>query len=136
MYEVKMMDLNYLNGKTILVVDDDKFNIQLIETMLQKIADVKVLSTDKGSEALTVLKTCDRYIDMILLDLHMPEMDGRDVLKGIRKELKLDTPVLIISVNGLDERELLDMGADDFVLKPFDLDDLKTKILKQSWNLR
>ena len=89
------MESEYLNGKTFLIVDDDKFNIQLIETMLEKIADVRVVSTDKGSEALSVLRTCDGYIDMVLLDLHMNEM-----------------------------------GADDFVLKPFDLDDLKAKILK------
>ncbi len=124
------MESEYLNGKTFLIVDDDKFNIQLIETMLEKIADVKVVSTDKGSEALSVLRTCDGYIDMVLLDLHMNEMDGEDVLRAIRNDLHLDTPVLIISVNGLDEKALLEMGADDFVLKPFDLDDLKAKILK------
>ena len=124
------MDLDYLNGKIFLIVDDDKFNIQLIETMLSKIADVKVISTDKGSEALTVLKTCNSYIDLILLDLHMNEMDGEDVLRAIRTELGLDIPVMIISVNGLNEKELLEMGATDFVLKPFDLDDLKIKILQ------
>jgi CheY-like chemotaxis protein len=124
------MDLSYLNGKTILIVDDDKFNIQLIETMLEKIADVKVIATDKGSEALTVLKTQEGDVDMVLLDLHMPEMDGEEVLYAIRKELQLDIPVLIITVNGLDEKEMLEKGANDFVLKPFDLNDLKTKILK------
>jgi CheY-like chemotaxis protein len=124
------MDLSYLDGKIFLIVDDDRFNIQLIETMLEKIADVKVVSTDKGSEALAVLKTCDNYIDMVLLDLHMPEMDGTDVLRAIKGEIKPDIPVLIITVNGLDEKTLLEMGADDFVLKPFNLDDLKTKILK------
>jgi CheY-like chemotaxis protein len=124
------MDVNYLNGKTFLVVDDDKFNIKLIETMLGKIADVKVVSTDKGSEVLSVLETWDGYIDMLLLDLHMPEMSGVDILRHIREEMKLDIPVVIISVDGLDERELIDMGANDFVLKPFDLDDLKIKILK------
>jgi CheY-like chemotaxis protein len=124
------MDLSYLNGKTILIVDDDKFNIQLIETMLEKIADVKVIATDKGSEALTVLKMQEGDVDMVLLDLHMPEMDGEEVLYAIRKELQLDIPVLIITVNGLDEKEMLEKGANDFVLKPFELNDLKTKILK------
>jgi len=124
------MDISELNGKTLLVVDDDKFNIQLIETMLEKIADVKVLSTDKGSEALTVLKTCSHYIDLIMLDLHMPEMEGDEVLRIIRNEMNLTVPVIIISVNGLDEKALIEKGADDFVLKPFDLEDLKEKILK------
>jgi len=124
------MDLSYLNGKTFLIVEDDKFNIQLIETMLAKIADVKVVSTDKGSEALTVLKACSNYIDLILLDLHMNEMDGEDVLRAIRMDLQLDIPIVIISVNGLNEKELLEMGANDFVLKPFDLNDLQEKILK------
>ncbi len=123
------MALSYLKDKTFLVVDDDTFNIQLITTMLKKLADVEVVSTDKGSEALDVLKRCDGYIDMVLLDLHMPEMEGEDVLKSIRNELELDMPVLIISVDGLEEQELLDLGANDFVLKPFDLEDLKAKIL-------
>jgi CheY-like chemotaxis protein len=125
------MDLNYLNDKTILVVDDDKFNIQLIETMLKKIAnDVQVLSTDKGSEVLSTLEIWDGRIDMVLLDLQMPEMSGEEILQNIREELKLDVPIVIISVNGLDEKALLEMGANDFVLKPFDLDDLKATILK------
>ena len=124
------MEPSYLNGKTILIVDDDKFNIQLIETMLEKIADVKVIATDKGSEALNVLKTQERHVDMVLLDLYMPEMDGEEVLYAIRKELQMDIPVLIITVNGLDEKEILEKGANDFVLKPFDLNDLKIKILK------
>ncbi|SFV90996.1 sigma-54 dependent DNA-binding response regulator [hydrothermal vent metagenome] len=124
------MDLDYLNGKTFLVVDDDSFNIQLIKTMLEKFADVKVVSTDSGSEALTVLKVCGEYIDMVLLDLRMPEMEGEEVLAAIRNEMQSDIPVLIISVNGLEEQELRQKGADDFILKPFDLDDLKHKILK------
>ena len=124
------MALNHLEEKTLLIIDDDQFNIQLIETMLKKIADIKIISTDKGSEALRVLQTCDGYVDMVLLDLQMPEMSGQEVLRVIRDELKLDIPVLIISVNGLDEKELIEAGADDFVLKPFDLDDLKAKIDK------
>ncbi len=129
-YKDKHMNLDHLNGKTFLIVDDDNFNIQLIKTMLDKLANVKVVSTDKGSEALTVLKVCGEYIDMVLLDLQMPEMKGEDVLEAIRDEMQSDVPVLIISVNGLEEQELKEKGANDFVLKPFDLDDLKTKIMK------
>ena len=124
------MDLDHLTGKTFLIVDDDSFNIQLIKTMLEKLADVRVVSTDSGSEALTVLKVCGEYIDMVLLDLQMPEMKGEDVLAAIRHDLQSDIPVLIISVNGLEELDLKEKGADDFVLKPFDLDDLKSKIVK------
>jgi len=124
------MNLDHLNGKTFLIVDDDSFNIQLIQTMLEKLANVKVVSTDKGLEALTVLEVCGEHIDMVLLDLQMPEMKGEDVLEAIREEMQSDIPVLIISVNGLEEQELKEKGANDFVLKPFDLDDLKTKIMK------
>ena len=124
------MDLDHLTGKTFLIVDDDSFNIQLIKTMLEKLADVRVVSTDSGSEALTVLKVCGEHIDMVLLDLQMPEMKGEDVLAAIRHDLQSDIPVLIISVNGLEELDLKEKGADDFVLKPFELDDLKSKIVK------
>jgi DNA-binding response OmpR family regulator len=66
---------------------------------------------------------------MVLLDLHLPQMTGKEILHNIRKNRKFDKlPVLIISVDGMDEIELRDMGANDFILKPFDIDNFSKKI--------
>jgi CheY-like chemotaxis protein len=126
------MDLKSIGKINVLIVDDDKFNIQLLSALLGKIADVDIVSTDDGKEALEILDSGDKPIDIVLLDLHMPKMEGKDILKTIRQQSKYNhIPVIIISVDGLDEDELLRMGADDFVLKPFDIDKFAAVLAKQ-----
>jgi len=125
------MDLRKIGTIHILIVEDDSFNVHLLSALLKKIADVKIISTDDGKEALKILES-DKKVDVILLDIHMPKMGGKDVLNAIRKqETYNDIPVIIISVDGLDEDELLKMGANDFVLKPFDIEQFTTVLQKQ-----
>jgi CheY-like chemotaxis protein len=115
--------------KRVLIVEDDEFNVRLLETMLKQAMDCEVLSTDKGSEALALLRRKEPKVDLVLLDLHLPEMSGEEILKEIRRiEHYKELPVFIISVDGLDEKALLEMGATDFVLKPYDPDVLLQKI--------
>jgi two-component system chemotaxis sensor kinase CheA len=126
------MDLKNLGKINVLIVEDDKFNVHLISALLKKIADVEITATDDGKEALEILESGDKAIDVVLLDLHMPKMDGKDVLTTIRQQSKYNNiPVIIISVDGLDEDELLKLGADDFVLKPFDIDKFAAVLAKQ-----
>ncbi len=123
------MDLKHLGTMNMLIVEDDAFNIQLIRSLLAKISDTNIISTDNGLEALKILEFEDEKIDMVLLDLHLPGKSGKDVLNFIRKNEKFDDlPVLIISVDGMDEVELRKMGANDFILKPFDIDEFAVKI--------
>ncbi len=123
------MSLKHLGTINMLIVEDDAFNIQLIRSLLAKISDTNIISTDDGLEALKVLEFGDTKIDMVLLDLHLPGKSGKEVLSFIRKNEKLnDLPVLIISVDGMDEVELRRMGANDFILKPFDIDEFAAKI--------
>ncbi len=123
------MSLKDLGKINILIVEDDAFNIQLIRSLLAKISDANIIATDDGLEALKILEFGEEKIDMVLLDLHLPGKSGRDVLTFIRKNEKLDNlPVLIISVDGMDEVELRKMGANDFILKPFDIDEFAAKI--------
>ena len=123
------MDLKYLGNITILLVEDDIFNLQLIRSLLKKISHANIISTDDGSKALDTMESGEQKIDMILLDLHLPQMSGKEILHHIRKNKDFDDlPVLIISVDGMDETELRQMGANDFILKPFDIDDLAKKI--------
>jgi CheY-like chemotaxis protein len=115
--------------KRVLIVEDDTFNVKLLETMLKQAVDCEVLSTDKGSEALALLEREEPHVDLLLLDLHLPEMSGEEILRRVREiEHYKDLPIFIISVDGLDEKKYLEMGATDFVLKPFDPDTLLQKI--------
>jgi two-component system chemotaxis sensor kinase CheA len=126
------MDLRNLGRINVLIVEDDSFNVHLLSALLKKIADVEIISTDDGKEAIEILESGEHAIDVILLDLHMPKMEGRDVLATIRQQSKYNhIPIIIISVDGLDEDELLKMGADDFVLKPFDIDKFAAVLEKQ-----
>ncbi len=123
------MSLKYIGKKNILVVEDDAFNIQLIRSLLAKVSDMNIISSHDGASALKVLESGEDNIDMVLLDIRMPIMNGEDLLKAIRKNEKFnDMPVLIISVDKSNEKELRKIGANDFILKPFNIDDLVAKI--------
>jgi DNA-binding response OmpR family regulator len=123
------MSLKYLGNINILIVEDDVFNLQLIRSLLAKISNINIISTDDGHQALNILELGQEEIHMVLLDLHLPQMTGKEILHNIRINRKFDKlPVLIISVDGMDEIELRDMGANDFILKPFDIDNFSKKI--------
>lgn len=122
------MSLKYLGNKNILIVEDDAFNMQLIRSLLTKISDMNLISSYDGKSALNILHS-EEDIDMILLDIRMPIMNGKDMLTSIRQNSAFDNiPVLIISVDNSNKSELLEMGADDFILKPFNIEDLASKI--------
>ena len=123
------MSLDYLGSKTILVVEDDAFNIQLIRALLSKYSNLNIISSYDGTNALEILKSSETEINMILLDIHMPIMSGKEFLMEIQKNSAFDSiPVLVISVDKSNESELRDMGVVDFVHKPFNINDLKSKI--------
>jgi len=125
------MSLKYLGQKSILVVEDDAFNIQLIRSLLNKISDVKIISSSDGADALKIINSKKYKIDMILLDLRMPIMTGKELLTRIRNHAEYnDVPILIISVDDDNENELRQLGANDFIHKPFKIDDLAQKISK------
>ena len=123
------MSLKHLGTINILIVEDDVSNIQLIRSLLAKISNTNIVTTEDETEALNILESEDAKIDIVLLDLHLPGQSGKDILERIRKHKKFDDlPVLIISVDGMDEIELRKMGANDFILKPFDIDEFAAKI--------
>ncbi len=123
------MSLKYLGNKNILIVEDDVFNIQLLRSLLSKISDMNIISSHDGSEALDILESGKEKIDMVLLDIRMPIMNGKELLIRLREnEAFNNMPILIISVDKDNETELREIGANDFILKPFDIDDLATKI--------
>jgi two-component system chemotaxis response regulator CheY len=117
--------------KRILIVEDDGFNLQLLRAMLNQAMECEVIANDRGSEVLAMLREEEPKIDLLLLDIFLPEMRGDEILKEVRKIPHYkDLPVFIISIDGLDEERYLKMGATDFVLKPFDPNLLMEKLRK------
>ncbi len=104
--------------RQILVVDDDKLNLKVAKTILEDIYDVDCVST--GEEALAFLGKC--IPDLILLDLYMPGMDGRETINCIMAsdEWK-NIPIICLTAdtNPETETECLMIGASDFITKPF-----------------
>ena len=112
---------------SILVVDDQEANVQLLEQMLGEAGYTNVTSTTKPQEVCALHRK--NHYDLILLDLQMPVMDGFQVMEGLKTNI-VDgyLPVLVITAQPGHKLRALQAGAKDFVSKPFDLVEVKTRI--------
>ena len=119
-------DLPILNAN-ILIVDDRESSVQLLEQMLRADGYQNITST-MDPHAVCALHR-DNHYDLILLDLNMPGMDGFQVMEEL-KQIKADSylPVLVITVHPDHKLRALQAGAKDFISKPFDLVEIKTRI--------
>jgi two-component system sensor histidine kinase/response regulator len=109
-----------LVGRRVLVVDDNRMNVAVVRRLLER-AGLVVTSASSGSEALSVLKSTS--VDLVLLDLYMPEMNGDEVARRIRTELGLHRlPLIAFSASvTMEERErCAAAGMDEFVSKPIE----------------
>src|SRR5450756_647594 len=115
-----------LHGK-VLIVDDQEANVILLERMLRGAGYVSITST-MDPHGVCELHRNNRY-DLILLDLEMPGMDGFQVMEGL-KEIETDgyLPVLAITAQPGHRLRALASGAKDFISKPLDLMEAKTRI--------
>ena len=112
---------------SVLIVDDQETNVRLLEQMLRDAGYVHVSSTTDPTEV-CALHRKHRY-DLILLDLQMPGMDGFQVMEGLKtNEADGYLPVLVITAQPGHKLRALQAGARDFVAKPFDLVEVKTRI--------
>jgi adenylate cyclase len=112
---------------TILVVDDLAQNIRLLEAVLAPRGYV-VASATSGSEALTYVSS--KPVDLVLLDIVMPGMDGHEVCRRLRAdEATRYLPIVMITASGEQEKvAAIEAGADDFVAKPFDQAELLARV--------
>jgi PAS domain S-box-containing protein len=112
---------------SILIVDDQEANIDLLEQLLSETGYTRVTST-KNPHEVCALHRKNRY-DLILLDLQMPGMDGFLVMEGLKtNEVDRYLPVVVLTAQPGHKLRALQAGAKDFISKPFDLVEVKTRI--------
>ncbi|WP_291573468.1 response regulator transcription factor [Clostridium sp. UBA4548] len=114
--------------KKILVVDDEEHILELIKFNLEK-NGYGVITADNGKDAFLIAK--EQQPDLMLLDLMLPGMDGLDVCKEIRKEASISNmPIIMITAKSeeLDKILGLELGADDYITKPFSVRELIARV--------
>ena len=112
---------------TVLAVDDQPANLRLLDAVLTPRGH-RVLTASSGTDGLALLETED--VDLVLLDIVMPGMDGHEVCRRIRSTPATEfLPVVMITASGSEQRlAALESGADDFVTKPFDKSELLARV--------
>jgi two-component system KDP operon response regulator KdpE len=110
---------------TVLIIDDDPMNIQLVTDTLRQ-EDYAVISAPDGPQGLRAMY--EHHPDLIILDVNMPTMDGWTVLQRIREVSNV--PVVMLTARDAPEEVIkgLDLGADDYVTKPFDIKVLLARV--------
>ncbi|WP_027967280.1 response regulator transcription factor [Halomonas halocynthiae] len=113
---------------TVMLVEDDHLLAETLKHTLEQ-AGHHVLHLGDGINARERLTQKDHVINLVLLDLNLPGCSGLDVLAALRRHDR-DTPVLILTARGAIEDRVkgLDLGADDYLAKPFSLDELEARI--------
>lgn len=112
-------------GKKVLMVDDDAKTVELVRLYLDR-HGYRVLTAYDGAEALRVAR--ESRPDIIILDLMLPDIDGLEVCRRLRRES--DVPIIMLTARTTDSDKLigLDLGADDYVTKPFSPRELVARV--------
>ena len=127
--ETKPSESNLLTGhETILLVDDEPLNSGVVKELLEKLG-YKIMTAQSGQEAIEIFKGHQGKIQLVILDMIMPEMNGRETLT---KLIEIDKNVCVLlssgySING-EAKTILDLGCKGFIQKPFRVEELSRKI--------
>ena len=115
--------------KRILVAEDNKLILETIFHSLKR-EGYEIIKANDGKECLQILE--DTEVDLLITDLYMPFVNGNEVITIIRDERKKNIPILVLSAAGAEDNVLkaFDLGADDFMVKPFSLVELNVRVRK------
>ena len=118
-----------LYNAKILLVEDDKINRLIVNNILKR-QNVALTKVKNGVQAIEILKK--ESFDLILMDIQMPDMNGIEATNIIRDELKMQTPIIALTANsfGSEIDEVMEVGMNDYLIKPFEEQDLINVITK------
>jgi CheY-like chemotaxis protein/nitrogen-specific signal transduction histidine kinase len=114
-----------LTGRTVLIVDDDVRNIFALTTFLER-SEMKVMYAESGREGITRLQEMPE-VDVVLMDVMMPEMDGYETIRAIRDMSKFKhLPIIAVTAKAMkgDREKCIEAGASDYIAKPVDMEQL------------
>jgi signal transduction histidine kinase/DNA-binding response OmpR family regulator/CHASE3 domain sensor protein len=123
-FERSVIEENSLRGKTVLLADDDVRNIYSMTKALEKY-QMNVVPAMDGKEALELMKS--HPVDVVLMDMMMPEMDGYDSIKNLRSKPQYrNLPIIAVTAKAMsgDREKCIAAGASDYISKPVDMDQL------------
>ena len=113
----------------VLICEDDEMVLKMVEFKLQKEGYDVYLAND-GKEAIEKIQSVKP--DIIITDIMMPYLTGLEIVHKVRKEMGIKTPIIIVSSIGLEKTvlEAFQLGADDFITKPFSPSELSVRVKK------
>jgi type IV pilus assembly protein PilB len=129
--ELEGIDQNEYTIPKILILDDDLHFLKMVKIMVEKSTYWQIYTANTPQKAFEVINK--NRIDLILLDVMMPNVDGYTMLKKFRSNLATaTTPIIMLTALKNNENEIkgLRLGADDFIIKPFDFDIFKARIVR------
>ncbi|MDD5773888.1 MAG: response regulator [bacterium] len=121
------------NNKTILIVDDEPYIRSLLEETLEEIGDkgVDIFIAENGEKGLALALA--HKPDLIFLDVMMPKMNGYEMCEAVKKKNKMEsTHIIMLTAKGqeIDRKKGIDVGANEYLTKPFDPDEIVAKTAK------
>ncbi len=117
-----------------LVVDDDVRNLFALTTVFERY-NINVITAESGKEAINVINDESPKIDMVLMDIMMPEMDGYETTQKIRREHKNSTlPIIAVTAKAMkgDRQKCIEAGASDYITKPLKIDQICCQLMQTS----
>lgn len=117
-----------MNNINVLLVDDDAIMRKTLRELLKE-KGCTVIEAEDGEKALEIFERQKENINLVLLDVMMPKLDGWSVLRNIKKESRV--PVIIITARESDEDELFgfELGADEYITKPYNIKIVEARIM-------
>ncbi len=115
-----------LTGKNILIVDDDVRNLFALTTVFERF-NINAITAESGMEAIEMINNAELKVEMVLMDIMMPEMDGYETIQKIRREHKNNSlPIIAVTAKAMkgDRQKCIEAGASDYITKPLKIDQL------------
>ncbi|HEV8436194.1 MAG TPA: response regulator [Thermoanaerobaculia bacterium] len=116
--------------RTVLVVEDNDMNMQLVEYLLEE-GGYEIVKATSGEEALSLTRSDTQRPDLILMDIHLPGMDGLSVVREMKSDERTNRiPILALTAHAMrgDKDRFLEAGCDGYISKPIDVKTFLTSI--------